>query len=144
MNATLRNLLAVIAGLAVGSGINMGLIIVGSSVIPAPAGMDVTNPDSVAANAHLFEARHFVTPFLAHALGTLGGAVVALLVSGKQAITAGIIGGLFLAGGIMAANMVPAPLWFIVIDLVFAYLPMAWLATRLTGTAADQPASEKA
>ena len=48
MNPTLRNILAVIVGLAVGSGINLGLVMLGSSVIPAPAGMDVTNPDSVA------------------------------------------------------------------------------------------------
>ena len=137
MNPTLRNILAVIAGFAVGSGINLGLVMAGSSIIPAPEGMDVTNPESVAANAHLFEARHFITPFLAHALGTLGGAVVALMVSGKQAITAGIIGGLFLAGGITAAYMIPAPTWFIVLDLVGAYIPMAWLAVKLVGKPAE-------
>ena len=137
MNPTLRNILAVIVGFAVGTGINLGLIVVGSSIIPAPAGMDVTNPDSVAANVHLFEARHFITPFLAHALGTLGGAIVALIVSGKQAITAAIIGGLFLAGGIAAAYMIPAPTWFIVVDLVGAYLPMAWLAVKLMGSPAE-------
>jgi hypothetical protein len=27
--------------------------------------------------------------------------------------------------------MIPAPAWFIALDLVVAYLPMAWLATRV-------------
>jgi hypothetical protein len=25
--------------------------------------------------------------------------------------------------------MIPAPVWFIALDLIVAYLPMAWLAT---------------
>ena len=31
------------------------------------------------------------------------------------------------------AAVVPAPAWFIALDLLLAYLPMAWLATRLGG-----------
>jgi len=27
--------------------------------------------------------------------------------------------------------MIPAPLWFILLDLIVAYLPMAWLALKL-------------
>ena len=38
-----------------------------------------------------------------------------------------------LLGGIAAAVMIPAPLWFIVVDLVLAYIPMAWLGAKLTG-----------
>jgi hypothetical protein len=33
----------------------------------------------------------------------------------------------FLAGGFAASVMIPAPNWFIALDLVVAYLPMAWL-----------------
>ena len=40
-------------------------------------------------------------------------------------------GVVFLLGGIAASFMIPAPAWFIVLDLVVAYLPMAWLAGRL-------------
>jgi hypothetical protein len=29
--------------------------------------------------------------------------------------------------------MIPAPKTFIAVDLIFAYLPMAWLAIRLGG-----------
>jgi hypothetical protein len=41
------------------------------------------------------------------------------------------VGGLHLVGGIAAAFMIPAPAWFIVVDLVVAYLPMAWLGGRI-------------
>jgi hypothetical protein len=83
---------------------------------------------------HLFEPKHFITPFLAHALGTLSGAFVALKIAGNGKPTvAWIIGGLFLAGGIYASTVIPAPTWFMALDIVGAYLPMAWLAIKLAG-----------
>ena len=71
-------------------------------------------------------------PFLAHALGTLAGAWLAALLaaSHKMGLALGI-GVLFLAGGISAVVMLPAPLWFEVLDLLLAYIPMAWLGGRL-------------
>jgi hypothetical protein len=42
-----------------------------------------------------------------------------------------IIGGVFLAGGIAAAFTIPAPGWFITVDLVAAYIPMAWIGIWL-------------
>jgi len=42
-----------------------------------------------------------------------------------------VVGALFLAGGIAASFMIPAPTWFIVLDLVGAYIPMAWLGARI-------------
>ena len=40
-------------------------------------------------------------------------------------------GGGGLIGGIAACFMIPAPAWFMALDLLVAYLPMAWLAIRL-------------
>lgn len=40
-------------------------------------------------------------------------------------------GVLYLCGGIAASLMIPAPAWFIALDLLLAYLPMAWLAVWL-------------
>jgi hypothetical protein len=34
---------------------------------------------------------------------------------------------MFLLGGIANVAMLPAPLWFSALDLLLAYLPMAWL-----------------
>ena len=128
MNTTIRNILAVLLGLLLGGLVNMGLVVGGSAIIPPPAGVDVTSSESIAAAMELFTARHFVFPFLAHALGTLVGAVVAYRVAATQkAKLAYVIGTLFLLGGISSVFLIPAPLWFIVLDLVGAYLPMAWL-----------------
>jgi VIT1/CCC1 family predicted Fe2+/Mn2+ transporter len=128
----LRNILAVIAGLVVGSIINMSIVTLGPNLIPQPAGVDVTDPESLARSMHLFEARHFIPPFLAHALGTLSGAFVAyMLAVSRVEIMAWLVGGLFLLGGISAVFMIPAPTWFIVLDLVVAYLPMAWLGIQV-------------
>ena len=132
MSSVLRNILAVVAGIIVGGAVNMALIAASASVIPPPSGVDVTNAESLAQNIHLFAPRHFLMPFLAHALGTLVGALVAYLVAGtrKQAM-AWVVGAFYLCGGIAASFMIPAPAWFIAADLLLAYLPMAWLAIRI-------------
>lgn len=43
MHPLIRNVLAVILGAVIGAAVNMGFIIVGPSIIPAPAGVDVTS-----------------------------------------------------------------------------------------------------
>lgn len=132
MPNVLRNVLAVLAGIVIGGVINSALITVSPSVIPPPAGVDVTNAESLAGSIHLFEPRHFLMPFLAHALGTLAGALAAWLIAAThKARFAYAIGVVFLAGGVAASFMIPAPAWYIAVDLLLAYLPMAWLATRI-------------
>jgi hypothetical protein len=132
MSKLIRFVLAVIAGIAVGSVVNMALIMLSGHVIPPPAGADVTTMEGLRASLHLFEPRHFVFPFLAHALGTITGAVVAtLLTPGRRAGPALVVGLLFLAGGITNVTLLPAPLWFNVLDLVAAYVPAAWLGHRI-------------
>lgn len=143
MNPTVRNILAVVVGFVVGSGFNIGIVMLGPSIIPPPAGVDVTDAASIANSMHLFEPKHFITPFLAHAVGTLTGAFVALKISATEKPTvAWIIGGLFLAGGIYASTVIPAPTWFIALDIIGAYIPMAWLAIRLVGNRGSAGASE--
>jgi hypothetical protein len=132
MPTILRNILAVVVGLVAGGVVNMSLVMLGPSMIPPPPGVDMATAEGLAKGMPLLEAKHFVFPFLAHALGTLAGALVAFLVAGsRHAVLAFVIGAVFLAGGIAAAFMIPAPGWFIALDLVAAYIPMAWLATVL-------------
>ena len=129
MKHWVRGIVAVVLGLVVGSAVNMGIVLLGPALIPPPAGVDTATAEGLAAGIHLFEAKHFLTPFLAHALGTLAGALVAFLVAGRgRAACAWVIGVVFLAGGVAAAFMIPAPAWFVAVDLLLAYLPMAWLA----------------
>ena len=132
MSPMIRNILAVIAGIVVGGVVNFALVAVSAVVIPPPAGVDPTNMESLQASIHLFEAKHFVFPFLAHALGTLVGAAVAAFIAASHKMTlALIVGAFYLLGGIMAATMIPAPTWFIILDLVAAYIPMAWIGGKL-------------
>ncbi|HNR92294.1 MAG TPA: hypothetical protein PKO41_07705 [Dokdonella sp.] len=132
MSVFLRPLIAIIAGLVVGSIVNMGIITFGGKLIPPPAGADVATMEGLTATMHLFESKHFLTPFLAHALGTFVGALVAALIASKRPlIPACIVGGLFLLGGIAAVFMLPAPAWFNATDLLLAYAPATWLALKL-------------
>jgi hypothetical protein len=124
----LRNALALIVGIVVGGAVNMAIVTLGPMLIPPPPGADVTTAEGLRAAMPLLEPRHFLTPFLAHAGGTFVGALVgALLAASRRALIAYGIGAVFLAGGIAASFMIPAPGWFIAVDLVAAYLPMAWL-----------------
>jgi hypothetical protein len=128
----LRNVVAVVAGLVIGGIVNMALITLSPSLIAPPAGVDVSNAESLSKAMHLFEPRHFVMPFLAHAVGTLAGALAAYLIAATyRAQIAYVIGAVFLCGGVAASFMIPAPIWFIALDLLAAYLPMAWLGIQI-------------
>lgn len=132
MKPMLRNFLGVLAGLVTGSVVNMALIMIGGSVIPPPEGADVTSMEGLKASLHLFETRHFLFPFLAHAVGTLVGAYVAARISvDRKMMSALVVGAFFLMGGIMNVMSLPAPAWFNATDLVLAYVPMAWLGYLL-------------
>ena len=130
----IRNILAVIVGLAVGMLVNGGLIKLGHAVIALPPGSDVSTMEGIAAAMPLFGPEHFIFPFLAHAGGTLVGTLVATLIAASQKLKIALgLGVVFLIGGIAAVIMLPAPLWYDVIDLLFAYIPMAWIGAKLGG-----------
>ena len=132
MNPIIRNILAVIAGGIVGSVVNIGIIMISGSVIPPPEGADVTTMEGLQASLHLFEPRHFLMPFLAHALGTFAGSLLAALIAANhKMLFALVIGVFFLAGGIGNVFMLPSPVWFTIVDLAGAYFPMAWFAGKL-------------
>ncbi|MEZ0183322.1 hypothetical protein AB9T89_13850 [Flavobacterium oncorhynchi] len=132
MNPILRNIIAVIAGLFVGSVVNMSIILVSGSIIPPPNGADNTTMEGLQATMHLFEPKHFLFPFLAHALGTFAGSLTtALIAANHKTKLALVIGGFFLLGGIVSVCSLPSPIWFTIVDLVFAYIPMTYLALKL-------------
>ena len=133
MNPVIKNLLAIVAGVVVGMVINMGLIMASGSIVPPPEGADVTTMEGLKASIHLFEPKHFIMPFLAHALGTFAGAVVAGLIAATHKMKfAMVIGAFFLLAGIANVFMIPAPAWFVGVDLIGAYVPMAYIAGKIT------------
>lgn len=129
MGSMLRNFLAAICGAILGGFANYALIILGGLVIPMPEGADFSKMI-----LH-FEPRHFLFPFLAHALGTLVAAVIiARFAVTRQLQLVVVITTLFFAGGLQMVMDYPSPMWFNITDLVLAYYPMGllgyWVADK--------------
>lgn len=132
MKPLVKNILAVVLGLIIGSLVNMGIIMISGSIIPPPQDADITTMEGLKSTMHLFEPKHFLFPFLAHALGTFIGAVAAAMIAATHKIKFALaIGVLFLIGGIVNVIMLPSPIWFSILDLGAAYIPMGLIAGRL-------------
>ncbi|MEY8020876.1 hypothetical protein AB8P51_08600 [Muriicola sp. SD30] len=132
MNPIFRNILAVIAGLVLGSAVNMFFISLNGRVINLPEGADVSTMEGLKESMSLFEPKHFIFPFLAHAIGTLIGAYFAAKIAATRKMMFAMIVGIgFLIGGIINVINLPAPAWFSTLDLIAAYIPMGWLGGRL-------------
>jgi len=80
MNPILRNVIAVVVGWIGGGIINMGLVQLGNMLMPI-AGLDYTDQEKFmeqyAELIPTLDAKYFLFPFLAHALGSLAGATIA-------------------------------------------------------------------
>ena len=126
----MRFFLSLVFGLLVGAVVNGSIVNLGMLVFPFPEGINFETKEGLL----LFENlpfQYYIFPFLAHALGTLSGCIVSLLIVRKWAKWAlYCIGYSFFVGGVMAGQMIHAPLWFDILDLSLAYLPMAWLANQ--------------
>lgn len=129
MSILFRSIIAVIAGILIGSLVNMGIISLGGTIIPPPPGTNLSTTAGLADAMRLFEPQHFIFPFLAHALGTFAGATIAAIIAVQYRKQFALgIGAYFLMGGIIMIAMLPSPLWYTLTDLIFAYFPMAYLA----------------
>ncbi|MCX6271859.1 MAG: hypothetical protein NTU44_11685 [Bacteroidetes bacterium] len=131
MKPIFKNILAILAGIVVGSAVNFGIIMISGYIIPPPDGADVTTTEGLKACMHLLQPKHFILPFLAHALGTFAGALLAALIAANHKMKFSLgIGVFFLAGGIANIFMLPSPTWFTILDLAGAYIPMGYLAGK--------------
>ena len=132
MKKIITNIVAVLIGLFIGAFINGGIISISGDIIPPPPGANLKTMEGLIDAMRIMEPKHFIMPFLAHALGTFFGAVLCtLLARSYQMILALSIGLAFFIGGFMMVFQLPAPLWFDLIDLIFAYFPMAWLGYKI-------------
>lgn len=123
-----QNALAILAGLILGCIVNMAIVIIGPMVIPVPDGVDMSDMERFAENLKLLKPINFVAPFVAHALGTFVAAWCAAKLANCHPMIIGVIVGIFfLAGGITMVVSYGGPLWFVLLDLVVAYLPMSFL-----------------
>ncbi len=132
MNPIVKNILAVITGIIIGGGLNMGIIMISGKIIPPPDGADLTTMEGLKASMHLLQPKHFIMPFLAHACGTFVGALLTSIIAAKYKMRFALgIGVWFLLGGIVNIFMLPSPTWFTILDLAGAYIPMGYLAGKL-------------
>ena len=131
MKPLFRNIIAVIAGWLIGSAVNMGFITLGHSIYPIE-GLDPNDMEAFAQVMPTLDAQYFIFPFLAHALGTLVGAIIAALIAANHKMKFALaIGVLFLLGGIAINIMLPGPLWFTALDIIMAYIPMAFIGGKI-------------
>lgn len=134
MNPILKNILAVVAGLIIGSVVNMGLVSISGSIIPYPEGYDASTNESMKETFHLLQSKHLIIPFLAHAFGTFFGALCTALVAASRKMALSLLVAVFFfAGGLYMVMLLPSPTWFNILDLAVAYFPMAWIASYLAG-----------
>lgn len=126
----LRFILSLVFGLLVGAVVNGSIVNLGMLLFPFPEGVNFETKEGLSLFENL-SIKYYIFPFLAHALGTLSGCIVALLFVRKWAKwSIYIIGYCFFVGGVMAGQLINAPLWFDILDLSLAYMPMAWLASQ--------------
>ena len=127
MNPILKNIISLFIGAIVGGFINMQTVELGYSVFPL-GDFDKNNFDAFVSAMENAENKHYIFPFLAHAFGTFVGATLASLFGANHQFRLAIIIGIFfLIGGIAANLMIPGPLWFSIMDILLAYIPMAWI-----------------
>ena len=125
MKQTLKNIAIVILGIIVGMIVNIGLIILGGTIFPPSENFEPMN-------AMNWDFKYFIFPFLAHSIGTLTGALTVSKLSNKSSIILPLIVGLyFLLGGIYMITILPAPMCFVLLDVVLGYIPMALLGWKL-------------
>jgi len=132
MKKIIVNIIAVLMGLFAGAMVNGGIINISSKIIPPPAGSNLQTMEGLIQAMPIMEPKHFIMPFLAHALGTFVGAILCSLVARSQKLILALsIGLTFFIGGFTMVFQLPAPLWFDLVDLIFAYFPMAWLGYKV-------------
>jgi len=135
MNPILKNVLASLAGLVVMMAVNLGLVILLGNMFPPPEGVDINDVDSINDNLNRYSTFQLLMPFIAHAGGTLAGALTACkIASSHKLLIAMILAAVHFSGGVMMLSMLSnSPTWFNVLDLGLAYFPMAWIGYKLTG-----------
>lgn len=110
----MRKVLSTIIGFIVGNAVNFGIINMGMSV-PMKEGQDPYEAINEAMKD--FTTMDFMVPLAAHVLGVFVGLFVARLICKTSNVPIYIIGGLHLLGTIVNWIWIPAPTWFMAIDL---------------------------
>jgi len=135
MSKSLRQLLALLAGMVAAMVVTMALQGVGHHFFPLPPGLDPRDAEALAAHLRAAPAAALLAPLAGHLLGTLAGAWTAVRVARPHGRPAGLlVGVLMLSGAIANLLLIPHPPWFIAADLPGIGLA-AWAGMALAGRA---------
>ena len=130
-----RNIIGVVAGVLIGSYVNRCIVELGD-IFSKSAGVNITTEEGLKAGMAYMQPKHFIAPFLAHAVGTLVATFIAALIAvDRRKIITRVISLLYFVGGAYMVAILPSPTWFNRLDLIVAYFPMGilgyWLATKI-------------
>lgn len=129
----MKSVLVAIAGILVGVLIVAVVESIGHMIYPPPEGVDLKDPEQLAAIIDTIPFGAKLMVLLAWGLGTFGGGVTGVFLSGRKVWPAGVVAlaMLFAAGATLV--MIPHPIWMIAATLVVT--AVAWLlATRFAQT----------
>jgi hypothetical protein len=129
----LKRTIIIFIALFSGAMLNGAIINISSKVIAPPKGFDLNTAEGLQTAMPHMGPEHFLFPFLAHALGTLLSALlITRFLKSQQFVFSMMAGILFLLGGVSMVIMLPdTPIWFVLVDLIGAYVPMAYLGNRI-------------
>lgn len=115
----MRVILATIFGLVIGNVVNMG--IVGFANFPKTPTKPSENEAYIAA-MNALTVGDYLIPLAAHLFGILSGLLIARFICKTSNTPIYIVGGLHLIASVIMMFIIPAPGWFIVLDLVVPVL----------------------
>ena len=132
MKKTIYTILWVVLSLVFGSLINGLIIYIAPLIIKYPEGVSFATEASTIQSMKLLEPIHLMIPFLAHAIGTfISTFLMSIYIKKPYLKIAFIISLLYLVAGIYMVFLIPAPLWFNILDLTLAYIPMGYFGAKL-------------
>ncbi len=133
-----RRILSVLAGLAVAVVFFMLFQGTSGALFPPPPGLDLNNPEELAAYINTLPQTAMFLVLLGYAVGTLMGGFVTAKVMMMQPVTPRqlrtpvlILGGLLTLAAILNLRSIPHPTWFAIINLA-TFFPMALAGAQLT------------
>ncbi|MEM7640374.1 MAG: hypothetical protein AAF269_15070 [Pseudomonadota bacterium] len=125
----MRSAFAGIAGVITGIVIVFVAEAVGHMIFPPPVGVDLSDPEQLAAIMDQIPLGAKIAVLIAWGLGTFGGGLVGVVLSGRKAWPAAVVAIVMLAMAGLTLYAIPHPLWMIGATVVIT--GFSWLlATR--------------
>lgn len=126
-----RNILAVIAGIVAAALTVFLFETVAHALLPAPAGMDATNPESVKAAMANLPLSSYIAVIVAWCAGSFVGAWIAVaLARSHHTLCAMLVAAGIALSGIATMVMIPHPIWLWIAGTILPF-PSALAAARL-------------